>query len=89
MQSNKSYASTKLTGIENFPESYKPYLYELKSKYPNWQFTALYTGIDWNAAVTNEYANSKNLVPISYSDKWKCFDHLLLHLQFEKLIYII
>lgn len=59
-------------GIENFPESYKPYLYELKKKYPNWEFTALYTGLDWNTVISNEYANNKNLVPISYSDNWKC-----------------
>ena len=69
---NESQATTKLNGIENFPDSYKPYLYELKKKYPNWEFTALYTGIDWNTAVDNEYANDKNLVPLSYSDEWKC-----------------
>ncbi len=69
---NKVQASTKKSGIENFPDSYKPYLYELKKKYPNWEFTALYTGIDWNTAIQNEYANDKNLVPISYSDNWKC-----------------
>lgn len=69
---NKSLASTKLTGIENFPDSYKPYLYELKKRYPNWEFTALYTGIDWNTAISNEYGNDKNLVPLSYSDSWKC-----------------
>ena len=68
----QTMASTKLSGIENFPDSYKPYLYELKRKYPNWEFTALYTGIDWNTAISNEYANNKNLVPISYSDSWKC-----------------
>ena len=33
--STKSKASTKLTGIENFPSSYQPYLYELKKKYPH------------------------------------------------------
>lgn len=70
----KSEASAKLTGIENFPESYRPYLYELKKKYPNWVFTALYTGLDWNTVISNEYANDKNLVPISYSDNWKCQD---------------
>lgn len=74
-QVNKVEASTKLTGIESFPDSYKPYLYALKSKYPNWEFTALYTGIDWNTAISNEYANDKNLVPLSYSDSWKCTDN--------------
>ena len=72
---NKVQASTKKSGIENFPDSYKPYLYELKKKYPYWEFTALYTGIDWNTAIQNEYANDKNLVPISYSDNWKCMEN--------------
>lgn len=72
--SSKSEASVKLTGIENFPESYQPYLYELKKKYPNWVFTALYTGLDWNYVISNEYGNDKNLVPLSYSDNWKCQD---------------
>ena len=71
----KSEASVKLTGIENFPESYRPYLYELKKKYPNWVFTALYTGLDWNTVIQNEYANDKNLVPLSYSNNWKCYDN--------------
>lgn len=83
IQTNQSYASTKLSGIENFPESYKPYLYELKSKYPNWQFTALYTGIDWNTVISNEYANNKNLVPLSYSDVWKCYDNNLHDVEID------
>lgn len=72
---NKVHASSKLKGIENFPDSYKPYLSELKKRYPNWEFTALYTGIDWNTAIANEYANDKNLVPLSYSDNWKCTEN--------------
>ena len=74
LATTKSAASAKLTGIENFPSSYRPYLYELKKKYPNWVFTALYTGLDWNYVISNEYGNDKNLVPISYSDNWKCQD---------------
>ena len=66
--STKSKASEKKQGIENFPDSYKPYLYELKQKHPNWEFTALYTGFDFNYCVQQEYRNDKNLVPLSYSD---------------------
>lgn len=69
-----SEASIKKDGIENFPASYRPYLEELKKKYPKWEFTALYTGIDWNYAISQEYRNDKNLVPLSYSDAWKCTD---------------
>lgn len=70
--STKTKGATLKNGIENFPESYKPYLQELKRKYQNWEFTALYTGLDWNTVINNEYANNSNLVPLSYSDVWKC-----------------
>lgn len=66
-----SYAAERKEGIENFPESYKPYLQELKKKYPNWTFTALYTELDWKYVIDNENVFGKNLVPKSYSDRWK------------------
>ena len=81
--SSESKASTKLNGIENFPDSYKPYLYALKAKYPNWEFTALYTGLDWNTVIANEYKNDKNLVPISYSDSWKCTDEGIYNIEID------
>ena len=64
-------ASEKLDGIENFPESYQPYLEELKKNHPNWSFTALYTNLDWDYVIQNENIFGKNLVPKSYSDNWK------------------
>ena len=64
-------ASTKLEGIDAFPDSYKPYLKVLKEKYPNWNFIALYTGLDWNYVIDNENIFGKNLVPKSYNDNWK------------------
>ena len=64
-------ASSKFEGIEYFPESYRPYLQELKSKHQNWNFTALYTNFDWNYVVNKENQFGKNLVPKSYSDSWK------------------
>lgn len=81
--STKSMASIKKQGIENFPDSYKPYLYELKKKYPNWEFTALYTGFDWNYVISQEYRNDKNLVPISYSDHWKCTDNGIYNVEID------
>lgn len=63
--------ATKKEGIENFPDSYKPYLQELQKKYPNWKFVALYTGLDWKYVIDNENKFGKNLVPKSYSDSWK------------------
>ena len=54
-----------------FPESYQPYIDELKKKYPNWEFKALYTNLDWEYVIDNENIFGKNLVPKSYSDSWK------------------
>ena len=54
-----------------FPESYKPYIQELKSQHPNWEFKALYTNLDWNYVIGKENVYGKNLVPKSYSDSWK------------------
>ena len=66
-----SEAVYQLDGIENFPNDYKPYLQVLKNKYPNWNFVALYTQLDWNYVIENENIFGKNLVPKSYSDEWK------------------
>lgn len=64
-------ASTKLEGIENFPNSYQPYLRELVKKHPNWTFTALYTNLDWKYVIDQENQFGKNLVPKNYADSWK------------------
>ena len=64
-------ATTMADGIENFPESYQPYLEELKKNHPNWTFTALYTNLDWDYVIQNENIFGKNLVPKSYNDRWK------------------
>ena len=66
-----SNAAQRKEGIENFPDSYKPYLLELQKKYSNWKFVALYTDLDWNYVIDNENQFGKNLVPKSYSDAWK------------------
>lgn len=78
-----SKASDKKSGIENFPDSYKSYLYVLKKKHPKWEFTALYTNLDWNYAIDQEYANNKNLVPIGYQDAWKCKDNGLYNIEID------
>ena len=50
----------------------------LKKEHPNWKFKILYTGIDWNEAIANEYTghgtSPKNLVPdsSSYAGEWIC-----------------
>ena len=67
----KSTASTQLKQIEKFPESYRPYLRELAKKHPNWEFTPLYTDLDWNYVISQENIYGKNLVPLNYTDSWK------------------
>ncbi len=54
-----------------FPQNYKPYIDELKKKFPNWSFKALYTNMDWNYVISKENVYGKNLVPKSYTDSWK------------------
>ena len=66
-----SEAADRKEGIENFPQSYQPYLQELQKRFPNWSFTALYTNLDWKYVIDNENQFGKNLVPKSYSDRWK------------------
>lgn len=71
---SKAYAASSFeNSIANFPESYKPYLRTLHSKYPSWQFEAVKTGIDWYNAVGAEYSADKSLVTSdsSYTDIYK------------------
>ncbi len=56
---------------DDFPDSYKPYIDELKKRYPNWEFKALYTNLNWKYVIDQENIYGKNLVPKSYSDSWK------------------
>ena len=66
--------STKKTGIENFPESYKSYLNNLKAKHPNWTFVAVYTHLDFDYVIQNEMVTNRSLIPISYPASWKLND---------------
>ena len=63
--------SRQMTLSDDFPANIKPYVDELKKKYPNWEFKALYTNLDWKYVIDNENIFGKNLVPKSYSDSWK------------------
>lgn len=53
--------------ISGFPESYKVYLRQLHTKYPNWKFVPYNTGIDFYTAVKNEYKDNKSLIENAYS----------------------
>ncbi len=52
--------------ITDFPESYKVYLRQLHEMYPDWEFRALKTGLDWNTVIDNEVGD-KSLVDNSVS----------------------
>ena len=81
---NKSYAVTQSTStdINSIDDSKYPGIKEriklLQSKYPNWNFKILYTGLDWNDVISNEYVghgrSPKNLVykNDSYKGAWIC-----------------
>lgn len=42
-----------LSNLINYPEIYIA-VQELKTAHPNWTFTILYTGLDWNTVIENE-----------------------------------
>lgn len=68
------YTQELKSGIDSFPESYRPYLEELSEIYPNWTFEAYYTGIDWDELVekeTNNCDNPKNRIYKTRKDSWK------------------
>lgn len=56
----------------------KEKIQNLKSEHPNWNFKILYTGINWEEAIANEYtghgSSPRNLIPdsSSYSGEWIC-----------------
>ncbi len=78
---NKSYSSISadIEGINNtkYP-GIKERIKLLQSKYPNWDFKILYTGIDWNQVISSEYtghgSSPKNLVykTSNYQGEWIC-----------------
>ena len=81
---NQTYAvtqstSTNIGAIDNskYP-GVKEKIKQLQSKYPNWTFKILYTGLDWNEVIANEFtghgSTPKNLVykTSSYQGAWLC-----------------
>ena len=78
----KAVNQTKSNDINSIDTSKYPGIKEkiesLKSEHPNWNFTILYTGIDWNEAIAYEYTghgkSPKNLVPdkTNYAGEWIC-----------------
>lgn len=51
--------------IEQFPDSYKEALLELKNAHPNWIFVKMDTGLEWDKVVQEELKGGRSLIPAS------------------------
>ncbi len=83
---NKAFATinqTESTDINSIDSNKYPQIKEmlqtLKSQHTNWNFKILYTDIDWNEAIANEYVGHnekpRNLAPANnskYDSTWRC-----------------
>lgn len=69
---NDAYVQSLLTA--GFPESYCEALLGLHQLYPNWQFVAVDTGLEWAEAVAGECVTGKNLVQSVANDARKSTD---------------
>ena len=56
---------------QGFPESYKNGLRQIHAQYPNWTFTAVKTGLDWNTVIQNEGVLGRNLVHTNSISSYK------------------
>lgn len=54
-----------------FPQSYATALSTLHSKYPNWVFEPVLTGLDWNTVIAEESKLGRNLVQAANNDAQK------------------
>ena len=59
--------------LSSYP-GYEGLIQSLQAKYPNWSFTILDTGLDWNDVIKNETVAShgRNLIYYTYSGSWVC-----------------
>ena len=58
--------------IEQFPESYRPALYALKAKYPNWTFVRMNTFHNWATSVNGQLSPAhRSLISSSVIPAWR------------------
>ena len=57
--------------IQAFPESYRSYLYQLKSRHPNWVFVPMNTDLEWRTVIAEEMKQDRSWVHSSKGDAWK------------------
>lgn len=79
VQAVKQTRSTEIDKIDEqkYP-GVKQMIQDLQQKHLNWNFKILYTGLDWNEVIVNEYVghgeSPRNLVPVgtAYTGEWVC-----------------
>ncbi len=54
-----------------FPESYRSYLAQLKSRHPNWVFVPMNTNLEWETVITEEMRGDRSWVHSSKPAPWK------------------
>lgn len=54
-----------------FPESYRSYLAQLKSRHPNWVFVPMNTNLEWETVITEEMRGDRSWVHSSKPASWK------------------
>lgn len=69
-QIKSTYTQGKLA---NYP-GYEELIKKLKTEHPNWNFTILETGLDWNEVIKNETVAShgRNLIWKTFEGNWVC-----------------
>ena len=72
VQSRQTYNSSTFDSSKYL--GYKELLDNLKAAHPNWNFTLLYTGLDWNNVIKNETVarHGRSLVTASKPSSWFC-----------------
>lgn len=72
-QYTEKYTSSSSLDSSKYP-GYIALIDTLKKAHPNWNFTILYTGLDWNQVIKNETTAShgRNLIDGSRTGEWVC-----------------
>ena len=60
---------------QGFPEAYKDGLRALHAEFPNWQFKALHTNLDWQRVLDGEMEGTGSLVDKNAISSWKSTDN--------------
>lgn len=61
-------AAESYADIEQFPESYRSALLELKKAHPNWTFVKLTTNLEWDTVLNKELQGGKSLVYKTFAE---------------------